>query len=79
MKKLPIWILILIVWMALNTTWAITLWNQEKQDSKIKEIGTTTFHGTELKAWKTGSCYVFGIKSETGNPQPMFFSNCQGK
>jgi len=74
--KLPLSIVILIVWLlSFGTYGFFQLVKEESVDARLKEIGGANFHGSELKSWKAGSCYVFGVSFE--KRPPSFFSNCQ--
>jgi len=80
--KLPLSLIIVIVWFLAVITYSSFKAFDENVDSNIKEIGSTIFYDTELKAWKAGDCYVFGIHQVSKDGQnsgmpPAFFSNCQ--
>lgn len=80
--KLPLSVIILLIWALVATSWLAYISVREYSfDANFKEIGKVQYHKSELKAWKAGSCYVFGVKfdpAEGSNQEPRisYFSNC---
>ena len=76
--KLPLSVIILIVWALFSVSYITYMTAMETKDSNFKEIGAVKYHEAELKAWKAGDCYVFGVDIEHEHSHaPVFFSNCQ--
>ncbi len=77
--KLPLYALLLIVWALSASSFAAYKFFQEREiDASIKSIGTVKYKDTEMRAWKTGGCYVYGVHyviDGTSQP-PRFFSAC---
>lgn len=77
--KLPLTLVLISTLLTATLLYGIfAIFREKTVDAKIKEIGTVTYQNSELKAWKAGSCYVFGVHFE-GREGVSYFSNCQGK